>query len=97
MFIGFSAAKHFYTHSMLHGLCQETNKYLYACIQNHTNWTHADVQMNERTMKITSNNRRGLFEIYIGNIKNEFYDEISVFLAFDISLQVGLSLTNLAM
>ena len=46
-------------------------------------------------MKITSKNRRGLFEIFIGNIKNEFYDEISVFLTFDISLQVGLSLKNL--
>ena len=60
-----------------------------------TNWTQADVQMNERTMKLTSKNRRGLFEIFIGNIKNEFYDEISVFLTFDISLQVGLSLKNL--
>ena len=44
---------------------------------------------------ISSKNRRGRFEIFIGNIKNEFYDEISVFLTFDISLQVGPSLKNL--
>ena len=95
MFIGFSAAKLFTSTLCYMAFVKKQMHDFMLVWQKLTNWTQADIQMNKRTMKITSKNRRGLFDIFIGNIKNEFYDEISVFLTFDISLQVGLSLKNL--